>query len=174
MTLQEAKSIARHLGLTLRMVRSGSYRVNFRDGNEASRTISKMPSVPRLRWLGGELSRRYALTANNRYAENSHHRDCVAADGRDRAAIPAPTATETAGPMVPRGLDGERQLLRTGVRQGAGRYPQERLVSGRLARERQLLHPLRGPQLRASWHHQRFQLIAKPPKPSQLPSPHDD
>ena len=32
-TLQEAKSIARHLGLTLRKVRSGDYRVNFRDGN---------------------------------------------------------------------------------------------------------------------------------------------
>ena len=36
MTLQQAKSIARHLGLTLRMVRSGEYRVNFRDGNEAT------------------------------------------------------------------------------------------------------------------------------------------
>jgi len=46
--------------------------------------------------------------------------------------------------MVPGGVDGERQLLRTGLRQGAGRYPQERLVPGRLARERQLLHPLRG------------------------------
>ena len=34
MTLQEAKSIARHLGLTLRQVRSGNYRVNFRDGSE--------------------------------------------------------------------------------------------------------------------------------------------
>jgi len=34
MTLPEAKSIARHLGLTLRKVRSGDYRVNFRDGNE--------------------------------------------------------------------------------------------------------------------------------------------
>jgi hypothetical protein len=33
-TLQEAKSIARHLRLTLRQVRSGAYRVNFRDGNE--------------------------------------------------------------------------------------------------------------------------------------------
>jgi hypothetical protein len=33
MTPQEAKSIARHLGLTLRKVRSGDYRVNFRDGN---------------------------------------------------------------------------------------------------------------------------------------------
>jgi hypothetical protein len=32
--LQEAKSIARHLGLTLRKVRSGDYRVKFRDGNE--------------------------------------------------------------------------------------------------------------------------------------------
>ena len=45
--------------------------------------------------------------------------------------------------MVPCGLGGERQLLRTGLRQGAGRYPQERLVSRRLARERQLLHSLR-------------------------------
>jgi hypothetical protein len=34
MTLQQAKSIARHLGLTLRKVRSGDYRVNFRDGNK--------------------------------------------------------------------------------------------------------------------------------------------
>ncbi len=36
MTLQEAKSIARHLGLTLRKVCSGHYRVNFRDGNETT------------------------------------------------------------------------------------------------------------------------------------------
>ena len=36
MTLQEAKSIARHLGLTLRKVRSGDYRVNFRDGNKTT------------------------------------------------------------------------------------------------------------------------------------------
>jgi hypothetical protein len=36
MTLQEAKSFARHLGLTLRTVRSGDYRVNFRDGNEST------------------------------------------------------------------------------------------------------------------------------------------
>jgi hypothetical protein len=36
MTLQEAKSIARHLRLTLRQVRSGAYRVNFRDGNETT------------------------------------------------------------------------------------------------------------------------------------------
>ena len=34
MTLQEAKSIARHLGFTLRKVRSGDYRVTFRDGDE--------------------------------------------------------------------------------------------------------------------------------------------
>jgi hypothetical protein len=36
MTLQEAKAIARHLRLTLRKVRSGNYRVNFRDGNEST------------------------------------------------------------------------------------------------------------------------------------------
>ena len=36
MTLQQSKSIARHLGLTLRTVRSGDYRVNFRDGNETT------------------------------------------------------------------------------------------------------------------------------------------
>jgi len=36
MTLQEAKSIARHLGCTLRKVRSGDYRVNFRDGNDST------------------------------------------------------------------------------------------------------------------------------------------
>ena len=35
-TLQEAKSIARHHRLTLREVRSGHYRVNFRDGNETT------------------------------------------------------------------------------------------------------------------------------------------
>jgi hypothetical protein len=36
MTLQQAKSIARHLRLTLRKVHSGDYRVNFRDGNETT------------------------------------------------------------------------------------------------------------------------------------------
>src|SRR5256885_13919983 len=34
MTLQKAKSIARHLGFTLRKVCSGHYRANLRDGNE--------------------------------------------------------------------------------------------------------------------------------------------
>ena len=36
MTLPKAKSIARHLRLTLRQVCSGDYRVNFRDGNETT------------------------------------------------------------------------------------------------------------------------------------------
>ena len=36
MTLQEAKSIARHLGLTLRKVRSGDYRVNFPDADDST------------------------------------------------------------------------------------------------------------------------------------------
>ena len=36
MTLQKTKLIARHLRLTLRQLRSGNYRVNFRDGNETT------------------------------------------------------------------------------------------------------------------------------------------
>ena len=36
MTLQEAKSIARHLGFTLRKVRSGDYRVNLPGGDETT------------------------------------------------------------------------------------------------------------------------------------------
>ena len=36
MTLRKAKSIARHLRLTLRQVCSGDYRVNFRDGDETT------------------------------------------------------------------------------------------------------------------------------------------
>jgi hypothetical protein len=36
MTLRKAKSIARHLRLTLRQLCSGDYRVNFRDGNETT------------------------------------------------------------------------------------------------------------------------------------------
>src|ERR1700751_3348387 len=105
-----------------------------------------MPSTPRLRWPVSENrrpGRSPTLTADNHHAENSDHRDGAAANARLRAAIPATTATETARPMVPCGLDGERQLLRTGLRQGARRYPQEGLVSDQLARERQLLHPLR-------------------------------
>ncbi len=36
MTHQEAKLIARHLGLTLRKVRSGDYRVNFPDADDST------------------------------------------------------------------------------------------------------------------------------------------
>jgi hypothetical protein len=35
-TLRQGKSIARHVGLTLRELCSGEYRVNFRDGNETT------------------------------------------------------------------------------------------------------------------------------------------
>ena len=53
MTLQEAKSIARHLRLTLRQVRSGAYRVNFREGNETTAYYTdnlETRSKPPLRW----------------------------------------------------------------------------------------------------------------------------
>jgi hypothetical protein len=120
MTLQEAKSIARHLGLTLRNVCSGDYRVNFRDGNEMTAYYTDnledaVNTVP--------------VSADNHRAENSDHRDCAAADPHHRAAIPGTTATETARPMVPSGLDGERQLLRGGLRQGARSRPPSRMAS---------------------------------------------
>src|SRR5262245_42675846 len=111
-----------------------------------TRTISKTPSTPGLRWPVSEncrLGPSPILTADNHHAENSDHRDCVAAEAHHRAAISATTATETGRPVVPSWLDGKRKLLRTGLRQGAGRYPQERLVSCRLARERELLRPLK-------------------------------
>jgi hypothetical protein len=53
MTLQEAKSIARRLGLTLRHVRSSDYRVNFREGDESTGYYTdnlEDASIPRLRW----------------------------------------------------------------------------------------------------------------------------
>jgi hypothetical protein len=43
MTLQKAKSIARRIGLTLREVCSGDYRVNFRDGNETTAYYTNNP-----------------------------------------------------------------------------------------------------------------------------------
>jgi len=95
-----------------------------------------MPSVPRLRWR---------VSADNHRVENSDHRDSAAAEAPHRTAIRATTATETARPMVPGGLGGERQLLRAGLRQGAASRSQKRLVPVRLARERQLLHPLMCP-----------------------------
>src|SRR5260370_6344789 len=84
-------------------------------------------------------------TRLHHYAENSDHRDCAAASAHLRAAIPATTATEAARPMVPRGLGGERQLLRSRLRQGAASCSKKRLVPVRLARERQVLHPLMEP-----------------------------
>jgi len=118
MTLQQAKSIARHLRLTLRKVRSGDYRVNFRDGNET--TAYYTDNLEDAVNTAVEMARRrvvtkVALTANNHHAKNSDHRDCAAADAHLGAAITATPATETARPMVPGGLDGERQLLRTGL-----------------------------------------------------------
>ena len=41
MTLQEAKSIVRHLGFTLRQARSGDYRMNFRDGCQTTACYTK-------------------------------------------------------------------------------------------------------------------------------------
>ena len=61
MTLQEAKSIARHLGLTLRIVRSGAYRVNFRDGNET--TVYYTDNLDDAVNTAMEMARKRALSA---------------------------------------------------------------------------------------------------------------
>src|SRR5262249_7073961 len=51
MTLQKAKSIARHLGLTVRQLRSGNYRVAMETRpRPTTQTNSKTPLMPWLRW----------------------------------------------------------------------------------------------------------------------------
>ena len=80
MTLQEAKSVARHLGLTLRTVRSGDYRVNFRDGNEMTAYYTDSPSTPRLRWPVSERCELDRLAAMNK---------CLAQSNKSRTAAKA-------------------------------------------------------------------------------------
>ena len=63
MTLQEAKSIARHLGLTLRQLRSGNYRVNFRDGNETTAYYTDKLKTPLMPWLRWPVSERFQAIA---------------------------------------------------------------------------------------------------------------
>jgi hypothetical protein len=79
MTLQQAKSIARHLGLTLRHLRSGNYRVNFRDGTET--TAYYTDSLEDAVNTAVEMARRRAL---------AHH---WTEPGRD-VASPQPFKTE--------------------------------------------------------------------------------
>src|SRR5262245_32746690 len=68
--------------------------------------------TPHARGAPACIDRPPAAQSCNHHAENSDHRDCAAADARHCAAIPATTATEAARPVVPDGLDGERQLVR--------------------------------------------------------------
>ena len=76
MTLQEAKSIARHLGLTLRKVRSGDYRVNFRDGNET--TAYYTDNLEDAVNTAVEMARQRALLAQHRRDDQSfQHDDCL-------------------------------------------------------------------------------------------------
>jgi hypothetical protein len=60
MTLQEAKSIARHFGLTLRKMRSGDYRVNFRDETTAYYTDNLEDAVN----TAGEMARKRAVSCS--------------------------------------------------------------------------------------------------------------
>lgn len=74
MTLQEAKSIARHFGLTLRKTRSGDYRVNFRDGNETTGyyTDNLEDAVN----TAGEMARKRAVSCSvQSWGVMCHHRN---------------------------------------------------------------------------------------------------
>jgi hypothetical protein len=74
MTLQEAKSIARHLGLTLRKMRSGDYRVNFRDGNETTAYYTDNLEVAVN--AAGEMARKRAVNGGVQSSGvTCHHRD---------------------------------------------------------------------------------------------------
>jgi hypothetical protein len=74
MTLQKAKSIARHLGLTLREVCSGDYRVNFRDGNET--TAYYTDNLEDAVISAVEMARKRALVSCSRTRSCSSRDDC--------------------------------------------------------------------------------------------------
>jgi hypothetical protein len=111
------------------------------------------------------------IPANDHHAENSDHRDCVAAHARDRAAISAATATSPTRPMVPGGMERQRQLLRSRLRQSAAGNSQEWILPGRLARERKLLHSL---NVRSCEHLGINRPLPSRPKPSRSRSSRDD
>jgi hypothetical protein len=73
MTLQEAKSIARHLGLTLRHVRSGQYRVNFRDGNERAYYTNDLEDAVN---TAVEMARKRELSTRPKPDHHYRHSSC--------------------------------------------------------------------------------------------------
>jgi len=74
MTLQEAKSIARHLGFTLRKVRSGDYRAWTCPVETRARPITpvilKTQSVPQSRWPASDL---WISAVQSRHLIWNHH-----------------------------------------------------------------------------------------------------
>jgi hypothetical protein len=68
MTLREAKSITHHLVPTLRQVRYGKYRVNFRDGDETHGSLhgqSRRRRILRLRWPVSESCERRTVQSRS-------------------------------------------------------------------------------------------------------------
>jgi hypothetical protein len=126
---------------------------------------------PRRLELTGRPAAPGCIPAGDHHAENSDHRDCAAADARDRAAISAATATSPTRPMVPGGMERQRKLLRSRLRQSTAGNSQEWILPGRLARERQLLHPL---NVRSCEHLGINLPLPSRPKPSRSRSSRDD
>jgi hypothetical protein len=83
MTLQQAKSIARHLRLTLRSVRSGHYRVNFRDGDEAMAYYTD--NLENAVNTAVEMARKRALRLDRLAAKNK----CLAQSNKSRKGTKA-------------------------------------------------------------------------------------
>ena len=97
MTLQEAKSIVRHLGLTLRKVRSGDYCVKLRDGNEAPPYYTDdlmTPSMPRFRSPEKPKPRHSPAATNKRFAPRTKSPHAGKATSRVRRCCCRGNATQ--------------------------------------------------------------------------------
>src|SRR5262245_65408875 len=104
MTLQEAKSIARHLGLTLRKVRSGDYRVSCRDGNETTAYYTQnledaVNAGVEMAGRGGGWVERYEVGGGNRETTYSVLRGRRWSRGIGRPKVPG--GVRPAGPTPP-------------------------------------------------------------------------
>src|SRR5438445_7687720 len=118
-----------------------------------TRTVSKTPSKPRLRWPVRENyrpGRSPTLTPDNHHAENSNHRDCAVADARHRAAVPATTANRDS--QANGAPWGGWRAVATAYRAPTRRRPlSPRMVGARPGGARAaVIASAEGPQLRAS------------------------
>jgi|GraSoiStandDraft_41_1057321.scaffolds.fasta_scaffold1947068_1 hypothetical protein len=104
---------------------------------------SKTPSIWGSRWSASEHDGNATFREKLQNAEIADPRYRAAAIAQLRAVTTTPATTQ-ARPVVPGGMERQRQLLRARLRQSVAGDPQDaqRMVPGGLAGERKLLHPL--------------------------------